>query len=139
MFLIPAVGVTLAWYGYIATDVLPEVSLIEWSIVALLLVVVVELIVLRMTAVFAMVGLFVTLVAFIAGVPFYFFAVGFPVRVHGVVDHGGVVLGLLMVAAFSALWRLYRAGFTALDIMETTGNLPKGSLSKILNRNETES
>lgn len=134
---IPSAGVTIAWYGHIATDVQPEWSLLDWVLVALTVVVLIELMIFRAGNAITLLLVFFSTAIITLGIPAYFFTVGFPVKVHGVIDHGGLLLGLALVAAFSARWRVYKAGYTALDIIEVSGNLPKGSLSRVLANSET--
>jgi len=138
VFLIPSAGVTLAWFGHIATEVQPEWSLTIWGAVALATTAAAEILVRSVERFITLSCVSVLLVGFTLGIPVYFFTIGFPVKVHGVVDHGGVLIALFMAAAFTALWRLYRSGHTALDVIESAGNLPKGSLSKIIERGDSE-
>lgn len=135
--LIPAAGVTIAWYGHIATDVQPQWLLLDWVLVALAAVVLIELMIFRVGNAIALLLVVLTTAIITLGIPAYFFTVGFPVKVHGVIDHGGLLLSLAVVAAFSARWRIYKAGYTALDVIEASGNLPKGSLSRLLENSET--
>ncbi len=134
VFFTPSAGVTLAWYGHIASDVLPKLQLIEWAVLGILFIVIVEMIAYRAKSGIALSVISLLQVAVIAGIPAYFFFVRFPVNYAGVFDHGGLILSFFLVAAFTARWRIYRAGYTALDIIEAQGNLPKGSLSKALKK-----
>ncbi|XOV85273.1 MAG: hypothetical protein ACFHXK_09160 [bacterium] len=135
--LIPSAGVTIAWYGHIATDVQPQWSLLDWTLVAFAIVVLIELMVFRVGNVITLLLVFFSTAIITLGIPAYLFTVGFPVKVHGVIDHGGLLLGLAVVAVFSARWRVYQAGYTALDVIEASGNLPKGSLSRLLDNSGT--
>lgn len=134
VFVIPSAGVTLAWFGYIASDVLPEWTLIEFIVFGLASIFVAEVLAQRIDSTAVLAAAFFVLAATAAALPVYFFVVGFDVNVHGVLDYGGPILTFFFAAAFTAHWRLYRSGYTALDVVETTGNLPKGSLSNLLKK-----
>ncbi|MCH9674327.1 MAG: hypothetical protein K0U93_23010 [Gammaproteobacteria bacterium] len=134
VFVIPSAAVTFAWFGFIASDVLPEWSLIEFGVLGLAFIVIAELFAQRVNAPALLAVAFLVLAAGAAALPVYFIVVGIDVNVHGILDYGGLVLTSFFAAAFTAHWRLYRSGYTALDIVETTGNLPKGSLSGLLKK-----
>lgn len=138
VFVIPSAGVTLAWFGFIASDVLPGWSLIEFGLLGIAFITVAELFAQRVNSTALLVVSLLLLAASAAALPVYFIVVGFEVRVHGVLDYGGLVLTFFFAAAFTAHWRLYRSGYTALDVVETTGNLPRGSLSGLLKKGTNE-
>lgn len=130
--LIPSAGITIAWYGHIGTDIQPQWSLLDWVFTALAAVALIELMIFRVGNPITLLLVFFSTAIITLGIPAYLFTVGFPVKVHGVIDHGGLLLGLALISAFSARWRVYNAGYTALDVIEASGNLPKGSLSRFL-------
>ncbi|MCR9260888.1 MAG: hypothetical protein NXH95_14275 [Pseudomonadaceae bacterium] len=133
---IPSAGVTIGWYGHIGTDIQPHWSLLDWALVTFAIVVLIELMIFRVGNAITLLLVFFSTAIITLGIPAYFFAVGFPVKVHGVLDHGGLLLGLALIAAFSTRWRVYKAGYTALDVIEASGNLPKGPLSRLLENSD---
>lgn len=132
--LAPSVGITVGWFGLIAQDVLPGLELPEWLAIATLVAVVLIAIAAKSQSYVFLLAQVIIGLAVVVGIPVYFFQVGFPTTHFGVMDYGGAIIACFVAAAFSAIWRLYRNGYTALDIHESTANLPKGSLSSLIDK-----
>lgn len=134
LFLLPALGVSVAWYGFIVADLMPSWSLVEWTVAGAALILVLELLVLRVSHTPLIATADAVLLFIIVGLPVYCIVQDVPMRPYSALDHGGIVLGLFLVALFTFPVRIRLAGYTVLDVIEAQGNLPKDSLSRLIGK-----
>ena len=136
-FGLPAAVLSCAWWGYATAVVAPDASAAEWIWTGLFSLMVLQLLVWRMKDSLGLSGLLVVCISVVIGLPFLAIANRWDVipelRAH-TLDYGGVLIGLLLLAAFTVPIRWIRNGFTVLDLYERTENLPRGSLSNALKR-----
>lgn len=136
-FGLPAAVLSTAWWGYATGIVAEDASAAEWIWTGLFSLLVLELLVWRVSNSLGLSGLMVMCVTVVIGLPFLAIANSWDVipalRAH-TLDYGGVLLGLALFTAFTIPVRWVKNGYTGLDLIERTGNLPRGSLSRALKR-----
>ncbi len=108
MFFIPAAGLSLAWFGYL----LPfkhswPAGIVDWSVAALIAVIVLEWACRTLRRIDVMVGLCLATSALIIGLPLYDIVLVHKITYFGnLLDYGGTVFMMLVVALITLHYRV---------------------------------
>lgn len=136
-FAIPAAVLSLTWWGYAIAEVQPDRSITEWTLIGIGALVIGELIAFRVKSSSSLATVLGVCTLVVVGLPWYVIAndptVVSSMRAHQF-DYGGAVLALLGLAIAAIPLRWIANGYSVLDVMERTGNLPRGSLGRALKR-----